>query len=189
MKYFTLDWYHRIHEYNDDDQEYERTAFERYKRHLDEMQTVLPAEVLELARLRGVDDGLVVEVQHDRNQCVLTLTLRCGDAPAGYYDLILRYAGATISLQDEQTLALVARTTKSERYHESDVAFHELCRAEDGHIEHRFLFHPGREFTIRCQELHWEKISRPNRMLPRILDRFPGGPSEEGSEREDRWVD
>ena len=178
MKYFTLDWYHRDR-YNDGDEEYGRTAFERYKRHLEEMQSVLPAEALELARLRGVDDGLVVEVQHNRSEHVLTLTLRCGDNQMGYYDLIVGYEGATISPQDEQMLARVARTTKSERYHESDAAFHELDRLEDGHIEHRFLFHPGCEFAIKCKALHWEKVSRPNRMLPRALDRFPGGPSEE----------
>ena len=181
MEYFTLDWYHRVHQYNDGDEEYGRTAFERYKRHLEEMQNVFPAEVLELARLSGVDDGLVVEVQHDRSEHVLTLTLRCGDNQMGYYDLIVRYEGATISPQDEQVLARVARTTKSDRYHESDLAFHELDRAEDGHIKHRFLFHPGREFTIRCQELHWEKVNRQSRMLPRALDRFPGGPLEAGS--------
>jgi hypothetical protein len=151
MKYFALDWYYAI----DDNFDRQRLAYQQYTRHLEEMQSVLPADVLALARLPGVDDGLLVKVRHARARSVLSLTLRAGDAVMGYYDLILTYQSAEITPQDEQTLALVARTTKNSFWHESDLARHELDMAEDGRIEHSMLFHPGRSFTIRCETLVW----------------------------------
>ena len=172
LKYFTLDWYHAV----DDNFDRDRSAYQRYARHLDEMQGVLPADVLALAHLPGVDDALVVKVRHDRARRVLSLTLRAGDAVIGYYDLIFTYEGAEITPEDEQMLALVARTTRDSRRHESDLAFHELDVTEDGRIEHSLLLHPGRAFTIRCDTLVWVRLPRRSRDFPRRFDRFPGGP-------------
>src|SRR5687768_9470955 len=112
--------------------------------------------------LPGVDDGLVVEVQHQRPQKTLRMVLRCGDLQMGYYDLILTYEGASLTPRDEQTLARVARTTRDHRRHECDLAYHEVDvvdmveTSDGGGIEHRFLFHPGVWFAIRCDALHWE---------------------------------
>lgn len=70
-----------------------------------------------------------------------------------------------------------ACTTKDDSRHECDLYFHEIDNTEEGRIEHRLLFHYGVWFAIRCRALHWEWIDRPNRDLPRVKDRFPGGPS------------
>jgi len=176
MRYFTLDWYHSLHRYEDDAPIPDRTVWPRYRLHLEEMQSFLPADLLALARLPGVDDGLVVFVRHDLARRVLSLTLRAGDRQMGYYDLVLHYEGADISPNHELTLARVARTTVNDRRHESDVAFHELDMAADGRIEHRILFHPGLWFSIRCAALRWVRLPRPNRRLSKRFDRFPGGP-------------
>lgn len=176
MRYFTLDWYQAI----DDNFDRDRSAHQHYARHLEEMRVVLSADVLALARLPGVDDALIVKVRHDRARRVLSLTLRAGYIGIGYYDLILTYQGAEITSEDEQMLALVARTTLHAWRHESDLAFHELDMTEDGRIEHSLLFHPGRAFTIRCQTLVWVRLPRRDRNFPRRFDRFPGGPVTTG---------
>lgn len=172
MKYFTLASYHA----EDDDFSKQQRVDQKYLRHLDEMEGVLPADVLALARLKGVEDALVVKVRHDRVRRVLSLTLRAGYNQIGYYDLVLTYQGAEITPEDEQTLALVARTTRGAWRHESDLVRHELGKAEDGRIEHGLLFHPGRAFTIRCDALVWVRLPRPGRSFPRSFDRFVGGP-------------
>lgn len=172
MEYFTLDWYHTV----DDNFDRQEAIYQQYLRHLDEMQGVLPTDVLALARLKGVEDALVVKVRHDRTRRVLSLTLRAGYIGIGYYDLVLTYQGAEITPEDEQTLALVARTTRGAWRHESDLVFHELDRTDDGRIEHSILFHYGRAFTIRCDALDWVRLPRPGRSFPRSFDRFVGGP-------------
>jgi hypothetical protein len=174
MRYFTLDAYNHWYEYYDDKALDE--VFDRYTRHLEAMKGILPDEVLVLADLRGVDDGLVIRAQHDREERVLRLTMRCGDLRIGYYDLVLVYEGASISAEHDQVLAWVARSTKGHRTYACDVAYHEVDRSDDGRIEHRLLFHPGVWFAIRCDRLRWEQISRPDRRLPQFRDRYPGGP-------------
>ncbi len=173
MKYFTLDSYHAEDDNNFSKQ---RLVDQKYLRHLDEMQGVLPTDMLALARLKGVEDALVVKVRHNRTRRILSLTLRAGYIGTGYYDLVLTYQGTEITPEDEQTLALVARTTKDSSWHESDLVRHELDRAEDGRIEHGLLFHPGRAFTIRCDGLVWVRLPRRGRSFPRSFDRFVGGP-------------
>lgn len=180
MKFFTMDAYNSCYYGSDENHSALTAAFRRYRHYLEGLQSVLPAHVLTLAQLPGVDDGLVVEVQHDRRQHILVLTLRCGDLQMGYYDLILRYEDADISSQDERTLAHIARTTKDDSRHESDLYSHEVDKTADGRIEHRLLFHPGVWFAIRCYALCWDKVDRPNRELPRLEDRFPGGPAFTG---------
>ena len=71
----------------------------------------------------------------------------------------------------------MARTTQDHQRYASDLAYHEVDKAEGGGREHHFLFHPGVCFTIGCSALHWERVSRPDRLLPQLPDRFPGGPS------------
>ena len=174
MRFFTLDVYNHWYEHFDDvllDQ-----VFDRYTAHLESMNGKLPDNVLALAKLSGVDDGLVIRVQHDRSAQVLCLTMRCGDMLTGYYDLALVYEGATITPEHDQVLARVARTTKSHRTFTSDVAYHEVDSSDDGRIEHRLLFHPGVWFAIQCDVLRWDRISRPDRLLPPCPDRYAGGP-------------
>ena len=171
MKYFTLAWYRRHPRKHRD----YVPIFDNYTRHLESLQDILPEDLLALAKLPGVDDGLIIEARHDREQRRFTLTLRCGDLQMGYYDLALTYEEAEISQPDEWTLARIARITDGHRA-DTDIAYHELDVTPDGKIEHRFLFHPGKGFAIRCRTLQWEKINQPDRELPYLPDRFPGGP-------------
>lgn len=174
MRYFTLDVYNHWYEHYDD--KALKEVFDQYTRYLAGMKGVLPDEALALAGLRGVDDGLLHSVQHDRGAEVLRLTMRCGDLRVGYYDLVLLYEGASISSEHDRVLAWVARSTRGHRTCSCEVAYHEVDRADDGRIEHRLLFHPGAWFAIRCDRLRWEQIATPDRRLPRCRDRYPGGP-------------
>ena len=94
MKYFTLDWCHAA----DDKFDLQRSAYQQYSRRLDEMQGLLPADGLALARLPGVDDGLVVKVRYNRARQVLSLTLRAGEAVMAYYDLVEKQPMARVRL-------------------------------------------------------------------------------------------
>ena len=153
------------------------------ERHLEEMRGVLPDHVLELAHLQGVDDGLIVEVHHDQAERVLRITLRCGDLQMGYYDLILTYGDAQITPEDEFLLARLARSTIDQSDHDADLYRHEVDVTAEGGIEHRLEFHVYRQhdvwIAIRCRMLSWEAVSRPNRDLPVMPDRFPDGPVTE----------
>jgi hypothetical protein len=166
MKFFTLDAYRAW--YRELDDAPQKAAYQAYRRHLEAMREVLPADVVALGELQGIDDGLIVEAHHDRSQQLFTLVLRCGDLQLGYYDLVLTYRDAEISPEHERRLAEVARTGQDAYYHEVD-------RAEDGRIEHRWLFHPGLEIDFRCRELQWSRVERPDRELPPLDDRFPAG--------------
>jgi len=171
MKFFTLDVYKE-----EDSSKPFAAAMAAYNEHLAALRGVLPDDLLTLAHLPGVDDGLVVKVHHVRRLKALQLTLRCGGLPMGYFDLVLNYEGIELSPQTAWTLARIARTTKSDSRHEHDVAYHEIDRSEAGGVTHRFLFHPGVLVQFSCQCLRWEKIARPDRTLPSLPDRFPEGP-------------
>jgi hypothetical protein len=174
LRYFTLDAYNAWYDEFDDGPL--NAARARYTRHLQNLAGTLPTSVLELARLRDVDDALVARVDHDRIQGILTLVLRSCGTWMGCWDLVLKYEGAAISPADERTLAQIARTTRTNRRFESDLFDHEVDAVEE-EIEHRLVFHPWVWFAIRCRALRWEQIPRPNRHLPRLRDRFPGGPA------------
>lgn len=173
MRFFTLDWYHSQPL---NDVAGFRRVIEAYARHLERMDQVLPPHVVELARLEGVDDGLLIDVRHDCPARTLQLTMRCGDLQMGYYDLVLTYEECSLSRQSEWSLARVARSTVSHCRHACDVAYHEVDRAADGRIVHRLLFHPGVALAIHCGALRWERIPTPGREFPRVRERFPGGP-------------
>lgn len=148
-------------------------ALKAYLNYLEELAPLLPPHLLQLAQLPGVDDGLVVEAHHLRSQSRLLLILRCGFIDIGYYDLVLAYEGAEISPEHEWVLAQIARGGE-DKY---DLCAHEVDIEDDGRVAHRILYHPGIWFGIRCRELHWETVDRPDRSLPPLPDRFPGGPA------------
>jgi len=160
---------------------------EAYMCHLERLRGTLPAHVLELAYLEGIEDGLIVEVSHNRTEHRLKLVLRCGYIQIGYYDLVLLYEDVQISLEHERVLAQLARRTPADcSGYVPEVYRFELDVTEDGRIEHRIQFHVYPEqaylsdwFAIRCRTLRWEKISRPSHIIPALLDRFPDGPSTE----------
>ena len=150
------------------------------------MQPPLDYHLLELARLEGTDDGLVVRVKHNRQKRVLKVILRCGDSRMGYYGLELTYLQAEILPDDNATLARIARSTIEANCHGCDLACHEVDSVDDGRIEHRFIFHTspwvrtGDErfwlFTVKCQELQWHKLPRKSQALTPMADRYHGGP-------------
>lgn len=186
MKFFTMDY----DELNRDSKENGvPSPFERYTRHLESLKDVLSAEVLALAQIQGIDDGLIVRVKHNRAKALLTLVLRCGNFQMGYYDLILTYIGAKLLPRDERVLAHAARTTRDYSRLIFDIEYHELDWIESG-IEHRLLFHEHIWFTIRCRALHWKTISRPNQKLPHSWNRFPGARHASNPERRKfaRWI-
>lgn len=152
-------------------------------RHLEEMRGVLPDCVLDLAELQGVDDGLIVEIHHDQVDRVIRLTLRCGDLHMGYYDLNLTYEDAQIVPEHEILLARLARSTIDQSDHDADLCRHEVDVTAEGGLEHRLEFHvdaqPNVWIAIRCRMLWWEAVSRPNRDLPMLANRFPNGPETE----------
>jgi hypothetical protein len=160
---------------------------EAYMRHLEQLRGTLPAHVWELAHLEGIEDGLIVEVSHNRAERRLKIILRCGYIQMGYYDLVLIYEDAEISLEHERVLAQLARRTPADGSgYVPELYRFELDVTEDGRIEHRIQFHVDPEpsylsdwFAIRCRSLHWEKISRPSHIIPALLERFPGGPHGE----------
>lgn len=164
MKFFTLDAYDAW-----DEDGILLAAAAAYDRHLAALRGTVPDELLALAALPGVDDGLIVEVHHVRSLETLQLILRGGDLQVGYYDLVLQYEGVLLSPQTEWTLAKIARN-------EHDLAYHEVDRTESGGVEHRLLFHPGLVLHIGCRQVQWQKVDRPDRRLPALPDRFPGGP-------------
>ena len=104
--------------------------------------------------------------------------MRCGDLRIGYYDLILKYEDVFLSLQDEETLVRIARTTKNESRHKTDLYVQEMDITSDGKIEHRLFFHPGVWLPIRCKTLTWERIEQPTRKLPQLKNRFLEGSIE-----------
>jgi hypothetical protein len=172
-----------------------RVVFDAYRRHVDGLRESLPPHVLELTQPSGMEDGLVVRVDHDRQQRVLRLVLRCGDLQMGYYNLEVTYIDAEILPEHDIVLATIARSTKTQRHHECDLAYHEVDAAQGGRIEHRLIFYasPPRHqpagawlwFTVNCQELQWRRVPKRSRRLPSIDNRYPGGPAayEHGLER------
>ncbi len=170
MKFFTSAWLRSAKH----DRDY-KPVFESYSKHLETLKGILPDAALALATLPGLDDGIIVEASHDREQARLVLILRCGDLQVGYFDLVLTYDDAEISPIDERILARLSRSSDGDW--RPDIAYHELNITTTGRIEHSLIFHPGRSFSIRCCKLEWEKIHRPNQVLPPLLDRFPGGPA------------
>lgn len=97
----------------------------------------------------------------------------------GYYDLVLTYEHAYIMPAYEELLRRMARDTMN-AWHAPDLRRHEVEITEDGRVEHRLEFRGERcgynerdsWFAVRCGVLEWETVSRPDRELPELADRF-----------------
>jgi hypothetical protein len=171
MKFFTVEYMQAAFESS----KVARDTWADYQSHLENLRGQVPDSLLELALLPGVDDGLIVGTQTLMQGRLFILILRCGDFPEGYYDLVLKYRHVEIDDQDREKLLHLAKLHRQNIH--GDLAYHEIAITEEGRIEHCFLFHensyaslPYQEVTIRCRELHWEKVSRPNRDLPPTLN-------------------
>jgi hypothetical protein len=178
MKYFTEEvyrgWYLDPSD-GDPDAAAIDEANSAYHRRLQEIRAVVSDETLALTQLASVDDSLIDQVTHDRERRELCLTLLSGDLQVGYYYLVLRYLGATISDVDERILAALARSSRKGAGYGNDLWVHELDWV-NGLIEHRFLFHPCVSFKICCERLEWSRQDTLKRSLTPMKERFPGGP-------------
>lgn len=177
MKFFTGS---HSNEVSEDDREH-FAAINAYKDHLVSLSGRVPDHVLDLARMDGIDDGLIVSANHKRTARRMMLTLFCGYVQMGYFNLTLDYEEAEISEEDDRTLAMLANLTGIPPRKNCDLTAHEIDLLDDGRIEHRFLFFlimEGRwiEFAIRCRSLTWKK-STVDSGFPFIADRYPGGPT------------
>ncbi len=153
-----------------------RKSYEAYVKHMEVLRDLLPAEVVELADVDLLDDGLIIKVDHDRRKKILKVVLRCGNLQIDYYDIVITYLGARISPKHDQTLGKIARSTNGFNGHIHDIHFHEFTLAKSGRITHRFLFNPGVQFAISCKSLTWKKIPRKGRNFAKVEDRYLGGP-------------
>lgn len=181
MKYFTpeaCDTFDEIEPF--------RKVNEAYRRNLTGLRGILPEKVLEIAEPSGMENALVVHVAHDLTRHSLRLVLRCGDRQVGYYNLVLTYEDARLRPEHDVVLAMIARTTKTQRVFECDLAYQEVDVSEEGTIVHSLIFY-GRAspesasarwpwFSIRCQELKWYREPKRTRRLPPSENRYPGGP-------------
>ena len=104
----------------------------------------------------------------------------------GYYNLLLNYEDAELTPEHDEVLAMIARTTKTQRVFDCDLAYQEVDTSEDRRIEHSLIFY-GRTcpesasirwpwFSIRCRELQWHREPKRTRRLPPSQDRYPGAP-------------
>ena len=182
MKFFTLEtynaWYHGPDNESHKVLRLKQAEFARYTGYIESLRGQIPDELITLALLRGVDDGLIADAYHDRAERLFTLTLACGDAETGAFDLLLRYEDADISPDDLRLLARLARGMLPM----CDLYRHEIELMDGGRIVHRLLFHPGVWVAIECRALTWTKVATfggklPRRgRSPRIRDRFPRRP-------------
>lgn len=162
------------------------TTYAKYKAHLESLKDRLPGHVYELSKPSGMENGVIVRVDHDRSRRVIKLILRCGDMQMGYYNLELTYLDARILPKHDRTLAKIARSTQTQKSYGCDFGYQELDIGDDGRIQHRMIFlnrwqkldakRASRWFEIDCRELRWRRVPRRPRRLPPLQDRYPNGP-------------
>ncbi len=182
MKFFTPKAVRQFHSFGPFSK-----VYAEYKRHLESLKDRLSDHVYELSKPSGMENGLIVRVDHDRSRRVLKLTLRCGDMRMGYYNLELTYLDAHILPKHNRTLAKIARSTVTQKQHDCDFGYQEIDLSNDGRIQHRMIFlnrwqkldanRASRWFEIDCRELRWRRVPRRTRRLPPMQDRYPNGPS------------
>lgn len=148
----------------------------RYDEHLRCIQDLVPKRVVELARLPGLDDALVLKAISDQTNDTVSLRLRCGDLRIGYFDLDIVYLDGRIAPRDERELARIARGTANQRQYQCDLAFHEIDLLPGGQLVHNLLFHGtelgGRSFSIACKSIRWRRVTRRTRRFRNVEDRF-----------------
>ncbi len=156
-------------------------ARDRFAEHLELIKSELPENLQAIAPAYFVDDALVAQVRANVGDRSLKLTLRCGNIPNGYFDLVLRYEGVDYSeglLAQVERIALRTRTRLRYAY---DAWCHEICVLA-GTIVHSIVFHfhpwPREDnndpahLVIRCAEMSAKCFEKPDRTLPRIARRF-----------------
>lgn len=136
------------------------------------MSNNLPNNLTSLLELKGIHDGIIVQVIFECDHQLIKLTLRCGDNVVRYFDLVVTYNDAEISPANKALLKHIAAITHSDRYPE--VCNHKI-ESIDGYIIHEiefFVNNSYRSCTIKCRSLDWYNINQPNRDIVERSDRF-----------------
>jgi hypothetical protein len=144
MKWFTAE-----SRYTDDEADWDKRVAE-YERHLEDLTPDLSDGAEQLPTI-NVHDGQVQRWDHEPGQ-LFRLVLLIGDLQRGYESLKLEDtdADATGSGHADQATQTLAEPGV-------EVVYDEIDRAGDGRYEHRVLFWPDGELTIRFRSL---RISR-----------------------------
>ena len=161
MRFLTRDWH--AGKLPDDEGEDISAA---YRAHRSSVLANLPVAFREFVQTVDIHDALVREIRLDRMRGTLELELRAGDLQAGYFDLVIRYAGIDLRTLDTTVLASIGRETRAEAlYHEADLAPGEL-------YEHRWLWWPYQDLDIRFRAFDFVVVPRPDRAFERSSDAF-----------------
>ena len=158
MKYFTRAWT------RGDSDEATASASRRYLRRLRSIWCRLPRSVQKLARKISIHDGRPRGGFHDSATGILELRLIGGDLQEGYFDLVLRYHAAEVLSPGGHTLFDLMNDTDTEFHYD------EVDLRRDSRLEHRILFFPRGEVSIRFRRL--DLVRSPLR-LPKNWRRSP----------------
>ncbi len=149
MKFFTRAWANG--ELSDEDAEAIRGSYQMY---LDNLVPKLPETLKSLAiGDPSLHDGLIHKVIIDTGANSLEFILCCGDLQTGYFDVDLVYSGVDWSVLDIQALKRRARDP------ETEILYDEVGQVAEGVYEHRILFWPEDEISIRFSRL--ERTTKP----------------------------
>ena len=165
MKYFTREW--ATGKLTDDEWR-ERDA--AYQNLLDALLPHLPSAVAEIATEISLNDALVRRVTLRRAEHWIRLEFLCGYQQRGYFDLSLIYTNVDFGFLDIRELASIARDPRTE------VLYTEVDLVADGVYEHRILFWPRGEMTLRFRELQVRRKARNDRIWQRVEDPFVDKP-------------
>ncbi len=157
-------------------------VYKRYCKHLDRIESSLPADLQKIVRPCGLEDGLIVQVWHDEAKADLVIRMRCGHLQMGYSDLRLKYSEAQV--MELESLQEICRSTTSHRMHKYDLAYHEADVLPDGRFEHRVMFAPGIWFGVAAKDIRAERLPQPSRRIPMIESRFRSMPLPRKWERQ-----
>lgn len=141
-------------------------VFESYRQHIEGIAHLLPVPVLALAKGISLHDALIRQVTVHKDKRLLSLFLRCGDSPRGYYDVDIIYSGIDLTKLHLVELAEIAHNSRSE------LQYSEVDLADDNSFEHRMIFFPKGEIAIRFATLNLNIQSQPDRLFQKKSDRY-----------------
>jgi hypothetical protein len=142
-------WFTAESRYTDDEAEWDKRVAE-YERHLEDLAPHL-SNGAEQLRTINVHDGQVQRWDYEAGER-LRLVLLIGDLQRGYENLTLEYMDADAIGSGDADLAM--RTLSEPGV---EVLYDEIDRAGDWRDEHRLLFSPNGELTIRFSSLRMSR--------------------------------
>jgi hypothetical protein len=150
MKFFTRGWVHG--DMTDAESDAVLLAYVAYMDSLN-----LPES---LQKLNSVDahDAYILHVAHDAAAQSLLLLLRGGYLQVGYWDIELKFSGATINDDHYQRLVEAAHPP------EFEILYTEIDRSSNKMFEYRLLLHPVGEISIRFTDVAIDRRPVANRL-------------------------